>query len=142
MGERLPGRVAFISGIARGQGRAHAVRLAKEGADIIGVDAAGPVPSQGVPSATPEDLAETVRLVEASGRRMIARQASVADLSAVTAVVDEGVAELGRLDIVVANAGVGETPLRSWRLRQRIGRTYSPRTSPVPSTPSKRLCRT
>ncbi len=110
MSERISGKVAFITGIARGIGRAHAVRLAEEGADIIGVDAAGPVPSLGGPPATPEDLAETVRLVEKFGRRIIARQANVADLPAVTAVVDEGVAELGRLDIVVANAGVGSNP--------------------------------
>ena len=110
VGERMRGKVAFISGVARGMGRAHAVRLSEEGADIIGVDAVGPVPSQGGPPATDEDLAETVRLVEKSGRRIVARQANVADLSAVTAVVDEGVAELGRLDVVVANAGVGSNP--------------------------------
>jgi (+)-trans-carveol dehydrogenase len=106
----VQGKVAFISGVARGQGRAHAVRLAEEGADIIAVDAAAPVPSQGVPPASPQELAETVRLIEASGRRAIVRQANVADLSAVTAVLDEGVAELGRLDTVVVNAGVAGNP--------------------------------
>ncbi|WP_102145434.1 mycofactocin-coupled SDR family oxidoreductase [Mycobacterium hubeiense] len=107
MSGRLDGMVAFITGAARGQGRAHAVRMAKEGADIIAVDLAGPLPSC-VPyeSATPEDLAETVRLVEATGRRIIASKADIRDLDALKAAVDNGVAEFGRLDIIVANAGI------------------------------------
>lgn len=110
MAERLAGKVAFISGAARGQGRAHAIRMAEEGADIIGFDAAGPLPSQGAPAASPEDLAETARQVEERDRRIIARQADASDLGAVTAVLDEGLAEFGRLDIVVANAGVQGNP--------------------------------
>ena len=107
MSERLAGKVAFITGAARGQGRAHAVRMAKEGADIIAVDIAGPLPPS-VPydSATPEDLAETVRLVEATGKRILATAADTRDLDALRTVVDQGVAELGRLDIIVANAGI------------------------------------
>ena len=110
MRRRLQGRVAFITGAARGQGRRHAVRLAEEGADIIALDIAGPVSAQGAPAATPEDLAETVRLVEALDRRIMAGQADVRDPKAVTALVDDGVAQLGRLDVVVANAGIQGNP--------------------------------
>lgn len=104
---RLQDKVAFITGAARGQGRAHAVRMASEGADIIAVDIAGELPPC-VPydSATPEDLAETVRLVEQTGRRIIAATADTRDLAALRRVVDDGVAQLGRLDIIVANAGI------------------------------------
>ncbi|MGW0323299.1 mycofactocin-coupled SDR family oxidoreductase [Nocardia sp. NPDC003183] len=100
-------KVAFITGAARGQGRAHAVRLAREGADIIAVDLAGPLPAA-VPydSATPEDFEETVRLVEATGRRIVAATVDTRDLDGLRAAVDDGVATLGRLDIVVANAGI------------------------------------
>lgn len=107
MSGRLAGRVAFITGAARGQGRAHAVRMASEGADIIAVDIAGKLPDF-VPydSATPEDLAETVRLVEQTGRRIIAAEVDTRDIDALRKVVDDGVAELGRLDIIVANAGI------------------------------------
>ena len=104
---RLTGRVAFITGAARGQGRAHAVRMAKEGADVIAVDIAGPLPAC-VPydPATPENLAETVRLVEEHGRRILASVVDVRDSGGLNAAVEAGVAELGRLDIIVANAGV------------------------------------
>jgi len=102
----LQGKVAFITGVARGQGRAHAVRLAREGADIIGIDICADIDSMDYPNASAEDLAETVRLVEAEDRRIVARQADVRDFAAVKAAVDEGVAELGRLDIVIANAGI------------------------------------
>ncbi|MBC2637758.1 MULTISPECIES: mycofactocin-coupled SDR family oxidoreductase [unclassified Rhodococcus (in: high G+C Gram-positive bacteria)] len=104
------GKVAFISGIARGIGRATAVRLASEGADIIGLDIVEPIASQGGPASTPEDLEEAKRFVEKFGRRIIARKCDVRDLDAVTSVVDEGVAELGRLDVVVANAGILGNP--------------------------------
>jgi len=108
MAGQLQGKVAFITGAARGQGRAHAVRLAQEGADIIAVDICAPVDSlEGFYElATPEDLEETVRQVEALDRRIVARQADVRDLAALRTVVDEAVAQLGRLDIVVANAGI------------------------------------
>src|SRR5690606_26096942 len=107
VGDRLEGRVACVTGAARGQGRAHAVRLAGEGADIIAVDLCGPLP-EAVPydSATPDDLAETVAQVEATGRKIVAKAADVRDLDALRAVVDEGVAAFGRLDVIVANAGI------------------------------------
>jgi len=106
---RVQGKVAFITGAARSQGRSHAVRLAQEGADIIAVDLQGPVESiQMYPPATAEDMAETVRQVEALDRRIVATQADVRDTGALKAAVDDGVAQLGRLDIVSANAGVFE----------------------------------
>jgi (+)-trans-carveol dehydrogenase len=103
---RLEGKVAFITGAARGQGRSHAVRLAQEGADIIAVDIAKQVDSVAYPMATPDDLAETVRQVEALDRRIVATQADVRDYGAVKQALDDGVARLGRLDIVSANAGI------------------------------------
>jgi hypothetical protein len=103
----LQGRVAFITGAARGQGRAHAARLAKEGADIIALDICAPVSdSISYPAATPEDLAETVRAVEAEGRKVLARQVDIRDDGAVRQLVADGVEQFGRLDILVANAGV------------------------------------
>jgi SDR family mycofactocin-dependent oxidoreductase len=103
---RLAGKVAFVTGAARGQGRSHAVRLAAEGADVIAVDALEQFSSVKYPLATKADLDETVSQIQALDRRVIARQADVRDLAALSAVVDEGVAELGRLDVVVANAGI------------------------------------
>jgi len=103
---RVEGKVAFITGAARGQGRNHAVRLAEEGADIIAVDISTPVASVGYPMASAADLAETVRLVEATGRRIFAAEADVRDAAVLRDVVDAGVAKLGRLDIVSANAGI------------------------------------
>ncbi len=103
---RLQDKVAFITGAARGQGRSHAVRLAQEGADIIAVDLCDQVASVPYPMARPEDLAETVAQVEALDRRIVATQADVRDLAALRRAVDEGVAQLGRLDIVSANAGI------------------------------------
>jgi SDR family mycofactocin-dependent oxidoreductase len=94
---RVEGKVAFITGAARGQGRSHAVRLAQEGADIIAVDICAQVDSVPYPMATPDDLAETVKEVEALDRRIVAAQADVRD---------DGIARLGRLDIVSANAGI------------------------------------
>jgi (+)-trans-carveol dehydrogenase len=103
---RVEGRVAFITGAARGQGRSHAVRLAAEGADIIAVDLCGQVATVGYPLATSADLAETARQVEALDRRIIAAQADVRDYAGLKQALDEGVAQLGRLDIVSANAGI------------------------------------
>ena len=109
MAGRVEGKVAFITGAARSQGRSHALRLAQEGADIIAIDIAGPVSSiEMYPLATEEDLSETVRQVEALDRRIVATKADVRDTAALKAAVDDGVAQLGRLDIVLANAGVFE----------------------------------
>ena len=103
---RVDGKVAFITGAARGQGRSHAIRLAQEGADIIAIDLCRQIDSVPYPMSTPDDLAETVKEVEALDRRIIATQADVRDYAAVKAAVDEGVSQLGRLDIVSANAGI------------------------------------
>ncbi len=103
----LDGKVAFITGAARSQGRSHALRLAKEGADIIAIDLCGPVDTiEMYPGATEADLAETVKQVEDLDRRIVATKADVRDSAAVKKAVDDGVAELGRLDIVLGNAGV------------------------------------
>ncbi|MBB3753400.1 SDR family mycofactocin-dependent oxidoreductase [Mycolicibacterium sp. BK634] len=104
---KLDGKVAFISGAARGQGRAHAVRLAEEGADIIAIDVCGQYPTVVYQMSTPEDLRETVRQVESLGRRIVAREADVTDFPALQKAFDDGAAELGGVDIVVANAGIG-----------------------------------
>ncbi|ROO85506.1 SDR family mycofactocin-dependent oxidoreductase [Actinocorallia herbida] len=113
MAGRVEGKVAFITGAARGQGRSHAVRLAEEGADIIALDLLEPLPFVAYQGAIQEDLDETVRLVEKTGRRIIARKGDVRDLAGMKAIVDEGVAAFGRLDIVCANAGV--MVLREWQ---------------------------
>src|SRR5690242_16268249 len=103
---RVEGKVAFITGAARGQGRSHAITLAREGADIIAVDIAAQIASVPYPMATPQDLAQTVKEVEATGRRIVATVADVRDYDALKRALDDGVAELGRLDIVSANAGI------------------------------------
>jgi len=103
---RVEGKVVFITGAARGQGRAHALRLAAEGADIIGIDICEDIESNSYPMSSREDLDETVRMVEKLDRRMIASVADVRDRAAVKAALDAGVAELGHLDAVVANAGI------------------------------------
>ena len=114
---RLKGKVALITGAARGQGRAHAVRLASEGADIIGVDICAPIASVPYPLATADDLAATVKLVEDTGARIVAKEADVRDRASLSDAVQAGVDELGRLDIVIANAGIA--PMQSgddgWR---------------------------
>ncbi len=104
---KLDGKVAFITGAARGQGRSHAVRLAQEGADIIAVDLCRQMKVVGYPMSTPEDLEQTVEEVEAAGRRIVARQADVRDYAALQEAFDHGTAELGPVGIVVANAGIG-----------------------------------
>jgi SDR family mycofactocin-dependent oxidoreductase len=103
---RLEGKVAFVTGGARGQGRSHAVRLAAEGADIILVDICSNIPTNRYDLATPDDLQETVRLVEEHDRRAVAAQADVRDYARLREVLGGAVAELGRLDIVLANAGI------------------------------------
>jgi (+)-trans-carveol dehydrogenase/(-)-trans-carveol dehydrogenase len=110
---RVEGKVAFITGAARGQGRSHAIRLAQEGADIIAVDACEDQPFVPYAGATEEDLAETVRQVEALDRRIIATKADVRNVEQLQSAVDDGVAQLGRLDIVSANAGISGSPHKS-----------------------------
>jgi (+)-trans-carveol dehydrogenase len=118
---RVEGKVALVTGAARGQGRSHAVRLAEEGADIVAIDICETNSTSPIPMATPEDLAETVALVEAKDRRIVAAEADIRDYDALKAAVDGAVAELGGLDIVSANAGVIaiakaiETPEDLWK---------------------------
>ena len=107
MAGRVEGKVAFITGAARGQGRSHAVRLAQEGADIIAVDICRQLDSVEFPLSTPEDLAETADLVKGHDRRIYTAEVDVRDYDALKAAVDAGVEQLGRLDIIVANAGIG-----------------------------------
>src|SRR5919205_1611760 len=106
MAKQFEGKVAFITGAARGQGRSHAVRFAEEGADIIAFDLCQQIQSVGYALATPEDLDETVNLVEKTGRRIVAEQGDVRDFKRLKAAVAKGVAELGRIDFVLANAGI------------------------------------
>jgi (+)-trans-carveol dehydrogenase len=118
---RVEGKVAFITGAARGQGRAHAVRLASEGADIIAVDICAPIDSVPYALANEADLKETARLVEGLGRTIVAAQADVRDFAALESAVTVGVEQLGRLDLAVANAGIvgaapaEALPLRDWQ---------------------------
>ncbi|MEY8017096.1 mycofactocin-coupled SDR family oxidoreductase [Mycobacterium servetii] len=117
MARPLEGKVAFITGAARGQGRAHAVRLAADGADIIAVDLCEQIASVPYALATPEDLAATVKLVEDAGARIVAARGDVRDRASLSAALQAGLDEFGRLDIVVANAGIA--PMQSgddgWR---------------------------
>jgi len=106
MAGRVAGKVAFITGAARGQGRSHAIRLAEEGADVIAVDICRDYDTVGYPMASEADLAQTVKAVEALDRRIVATRADVRDAAGLKAAVDDGVAQLGRLDIVSANAGI------------------------------------
>ncbi len=115
---RVEGKVAFVTGAGRGQGRSHAVRLAEEGADIIAVDVCRDYETVGYPMATSADLKETARLVEEQGRRIVPLQADVRRIDEMRDAVERGVAELGGLDIVVAQAGIaplhGEPRLQAW----------------------------
>jgi SDR family mycofactocin-dependent oxidoreductase len=106
MQQRFEGKVALVTGAARGQGRAEVIRLAEEGADIIALDICAPIPTVPYEGATPEDLAETERSIKALGRRVVAREVDTRDLAALQTAVDDAVLELGRLDVVVANAGI------------------------------------
>ncbi|HUZ11175.1 MAG TPA: mycofactocin-coupled SDR family oxidoreductase [Acidimicrobiales bacterium] len=103
---RMEGKVAFITGAGRGQGRSHAVRLAQEGADIIAVDICEDIATNPYPMSSAEDLAQTVKEVEALDRRIVARKADVRDREQLRSALAEGVAELGHLDVLVANAGI------------------------------------
>jgi SDR family mycofactocin-dependent oxidoreductase len=105
----ISGKVAFITGVARGQGRSHAVRLAEEGADIIGLDLCAQIDSVEYPMATQDDLAETQHLVEKTGRRMVSTVGDVRDFDQVRAAIEAGVGQFSRLDFVVANAGIMPT---------------------------------
>jgi (+)-trans-carveol dehydrogenase len=117
---RVEGKVAFISGAARGQGRSHAVRLAQEGADIIAIDICAPIDNMTYPPSTPEDLAETADLVKAQNRRIVTAEVDVRDYDALKAAVDSGVEQLGRLDIIVANAGIGTIGKKLHKIPENI----------------------
>ena len=115
---RVQGKVAFITGAARGQGRSHAVRLAEEGADIIAVDICHDVDTLKYPLSTPDDLKETARLVEAQDRRIVTVQADVRERAQLQEALERGIAELGKVDVVVAQAAIagmkGEPPIQAW----------------------------
>jgi SDR family mycofactocin-dependent oxidoreductase len=115
---RVQGKVAFITGAARGQGRSHAVRLAEEGADIIAVDLCHDIDTLGYSLSTPDDLKETARLVEEKDRRIVAVEADVRERAQLQVAIERGIAELGKVDIVVAQAGIagmkGDPPLQAW----------------------------
>jgi (+)-trans-carveol dehydrogenase len=115
---RVEGKVAFVTGAARGQGRSHAVRLAQEGADIIAVDICRGFDGSPAPASTPQDLAETADMVKNLDRRIVTAQVDVRDYDALKAAVDAGVEELGRLDIIVANAGIGTTGVKLHRMSE------------------------
>lgn len=103
---QLDGKVAFITGVARGQGRSHALTLAREGASIIGLDLCGKPTTTAYPGATDEDLQETVRLVKEAGGEIFVDIADTRDYGAVKSVFDRGIEQFGRVDIVVPNAGI------------------------------------
>ncbi|TAM65403.1 mycofactocin-coupled SDR family oxidoreductase [Mycobacterium sp.] len=115
---RVNGKVALVTGAARGQGRSHAVRLAEEGADIIAVDLCCDIDTIGYAMAAPEDLDETARLVEKTGQTVVVAQADVREAAQLSAALDSGLAEFGKLDVVVAQAGIagmkGQPPLQAW----------------------------
>ncbi|MBE1530213.1 mycofactocin-coupled SDR family oxidoreductase [Actinomadura algeriensis] len=119
---QLDGKVAFITGAGRGQGRSHAVLLAEHGADVIAVDIGADIPTVPYPMATPDDLAETARLVEATGRRCVTELADVRDITALNKALERGMAELGGVDIVLANAGVLHSDRTETTLEQAAAR--------------------
>ena len=116
----LDDQVAFITGVARGQGRSHAIRLASEGANIIGVDICADIASNGYPMASGDELDETIALVEAAGGKIFASVADVRDFHAVTSALDAGVEQFGRLDIVCANAGIAPTAFRETSIEEDL----------------------
>src|SRR3954467_6204745 len=115
---RVQGKVAFVTGAARGQGRSHAVRLAEEGADIIAIDLCQDIDTLGYPLARPEDLEETAQFVEKTGQRCFTAQADVREASQLREALENGLKEFGKVDIVVAQAGIagmkGTPPLKAW----------------------------
>ncbi|AHK29667.1 2-hydroxycyclohexanecarboxyl-CoA dehydrogenase [Rhodococcus opacus PD630] len=113
--DRFENKVVFVTGAARGQGRAEAVRFASEGADVIAIDACTEFASTAYPGATRDDLAETVRLVESRGRRIVAAAADVRDFDGLSRALADGIEQLGRLDVVIANAGICSGAL-SWEI--------------------------
>jgi SDR family mycofactocin-dependent oxidoreductase len=117
---RVDGKVAFITGAARGQGRSHAVRLAAEGADIIAIDICEAIENVVYPAATPADLEETAELVKRHNRRIFTAQVDVRDYHALKAALDSGVEQLGRLDVIVANAGIGNAGNKLHKIRENI----------------------
>ena len=121
MAGRVEGKVAFVTGAARGQGRSHAVRLAQEGADVIAIDVCRHIENTTEPAADIEDLAETADLIKSLDRRVVTAEVDVGDFDTLKSAVDGGIEQLGRLDICVANAGIG-TPARCWtRWTSRAG---------------------
>jgi SDR family mycofactocin-dependent oxidoreductase len=116
----LDGKVAFITGVARGQGRSHAVRLASEGAAIIGVDICADIASNGYPMATRAELDETIALVEAEGSKMVGSVADVRDFHQLRAALDAGVEQFGRLDMVCANAGIASMAFRELTIEEEL----------------------
>ena len=122
MAGRVDGKVALVTGATRGQGRSHAVRLAEEGADIIALDICGPIrpgTETAIPASTSEDLAETASLVKNLGRRIVTAEVDLRDFDATKAAVDSGVEQLGKLDIIVANAGIGNGGDVLWETSQQ-----------------------
>jgi SDR family mycofactocin-dependent oxidoreductase len=117
---RLDGKVAFITGVARGQGRSHAIRLAREGASIIGVDICADIPANHYPMARSDELEETVDLVEAVGGKMLGSVADVRDFAQIKTAVDGGVEHFGRLDIVLANAGIAPVAFRALSIEEEL----------------------
>ena len=117
---RLDGKVAFITGVARGQGRSHAIRLAREGASIIGVDICADIPANHYPMASRAELDETIELVEAEGGKMLGSVADVRDFHQVKTAVDAGVEHFGRLDIVLANAGIAPVGFRELSIEEEL----------------------
>jgi NAD(P)-dependent dehydrogenase (short-subunit alcohol dehydrogenase family) len=140
-GGSLEGQVAFVTGAARGQGRAHAVRLAAEGANVIAIDLCGSA-SETItyPSSAPDQLVETARAVKATGRDVLTREVDIRDLAALQQVVADGVAQFGRLDILVANAAVLSWN-RLWEMSEEQGTPSSTSTSAARGAPSAQRCR-
>jgi NAD(P)-dependent dehydrogenase (short-subunit alcohol dehydrogenase family) len=115
---RLQGKIALVSGAARGQGRSHALRLAQEGADIIAFDVCRQLDTVSYPMAVSEDLKETAKIVEGLDRRIVAHEADVRDSAAVQALIEEGTSEFGRLDVVCANARIAGFAENTWTMTE------------------------